>query len=315
MIDSIISIIVPVYNVEKYLDKCIESIVNQTYRNLEIILVDDGSSDDCPAICDKWAEKDDRIKVIHKKNGGVSSARNAGLEAASGDYIGFIDSDDFIKENMYEELIGLTLKHSCDVSVCNFFSNKDNVLYYAEGFYDNKILQRYLSDELCCPSVCIKLYKKDIVSNIRFNEKNKIGEDYLFNFYVLKRANAIAVSGKKLYCYNDRENSAVNTLDANMVYRWKNTKFILNNGNLNEDEKNTLLKKYNSELLCIAREIIRDDKNNLTDCFYEIADEIKKYRVIFNSLNCNSKFAKCMNNFICKSPKLFKLCYRLYSKL
>ena len=92
--DEKVSIIVPVYNVEKYLDKCIESIVNQTYRNIEIILVDDGSPDKCPEICNEWAKKDDRIKVIHKENGGLSSARNAALEIAQGDYITFVDSDD-----------------------------------------------------------------------------------------------------------------------------------------------------------------------------------------------------------------------------
>ena len=93
---DLISVIVPVYKVEKYLDKCVQSIVDQTYRNLEIILVDDGSPDNCPAMCDAWAEKDDRIRVIHKENGGLSDARNAGMAIATGEYIGFVDSDDWI---------------------------------------------------------------------------------------------------------------------------------------------------------------------------------------------------------------------------
>ena len=96
---ELISIIVPVYKVEKYLDKCVESIVEQTYKNLEIILVDDGSPDNCPAMCDEWAQKDSRIKVIHKENGGLSSARNAGLDACTGEYIYFLDSDDYIADN------------------------------------------------------------------------------------------------------------------------------------------------------------------------------------------------------------------------
>ena len=100
-----ISVIVPVYKVEKYLDKCVESIVNQTYKNLEIILVDDGSPDNCPAMCDEWAEKDERIRVIHKENGGLADARNAGMDIATGDYIGFVDSDDWIEPNMYEVLL------------------------------------------------------------------------------------------------------------------------------------------------------------------------------------------------------------------
>ena len=100
MNEPLVSVIVPVYKVEKYLDKCIESIVGQTYENLEIILVDDGSPDNCPTMCDEWAQKDSRIKVIHKENGGLSSARNAGLDACTGDYIGFVDSDDWIEPDM-----------------------------------------------------------------------------------------------------------------------------------------------------------------------------------------------------------------------
>ena len=98
---DLVSVVVPVYNVEKYLNRCVESIVNQTYKNLEIILVDDGSLDNCPVMCDEWAKKDNRIKVIHKKNGGVSSARNAGIDKSNGKYISFIDPDDYIEENMY----------------------------------------------------------------------------------------------------------------------------------------------------------------------------------------------------------------------
>ena len=112
-----ISVIIPVYKVEKYLDKCVESIVNQTYKNLEIILVDDGSPDNCPAMCDEWAEKDERIRVIHKENGGVSSARNAALEVATGDYIGFVDSDDWIELDMYEYLVSLILDNDAQIAI------------------------------------------------------------------------------------------------------------------------------------------------------------------------------------------------------
>ena len=115
---SLISVIVPIYNVEKYLDRCVDSIINQTYKNLEIILVDDGSPDNCLAICDSWAEKDRRIKVIHKENGGVSSARNSALDIASGDYIGFVDSDDWIEPDMYEILIKNAKKYDADISRC-----------------------------------------------------------------------------------------------------------------------------------------------------------------------------------------------------
>lgn len=106
-----ISVIVPVYKVEKYLDRCIESIVNQTYPDLELILVDDGSPDNCPALCDAWAERDERIRVIHKKNGGLSSARNAGMDVMCGKYVCFIDSDDWIELNFLEVLRSLFEKY------------------------------------------------------------------------------------------------------------------------------------------------------------------------------------------------------------
>ena len=117
---DLISVIVPVYKAEKYLDKCVQSIVNQTYKNLEIILVDDGSPDNCPQMCDEWAKKDSRIKVIHKENGGVSSARNAALDICLGEYAAFADSDDFIEENMLESMMKTAEKAKAEVVVCGF---------------------------------------------------------------------------------------------------------------------------------------------------------------------------------------------------
>lgn len=111
-----ISVIVPVYKVEPYLDRCVRSIVEQTYTDLEIILVDDGSPDNCPAMCDAWAEKDNRIKVIHKQNGGLSDARNAGMDIASGDYLGFVDSDDWIAAEMYQVLYDMLQRDSSDIA-------------------------------------------------------------------------------------------------------------------------------------------------------------------------------------------------------
>ena len=115
-----ISIIVPIYNTEKYLDRCIASIVAQSYENLEIILVDDGSSDNCGIICDRWAINDNRIKVLHKSNGGLSDARNAGLSIATGEYIGFVDSDDYIHMDMYQELFDLIKKYGADMAICEY---------------------------------------------------------------------------------------------------------------------------------------------------------------------------------------------------
>lgn len=123
----LISVIVPVYGVEQYLDRCVKSIVNQTWRHLDIILVDDGSPDSCPAICDEWAKRDDRIRVVHKANGGLSSARNAGLDIASGDLIGFVDSDDWIDPAMYETMVGWMRDHEdADVVMCGTLREYDD---------------------------------------------------------------------------------------------------------------------------------------------------------------------------------------------
>ena len=128
MKSDLISIIVPVYKVEKYIDECIKSIINQTYTNLEIILIDDGSPDNCGKICDEYAKNDKRIKVIHQKNMGQSVARNVGLEYAKGDYIGFVDSDDYIKNNMFEVLHNNLVSYNADISICNIIKVKNNKL-------------------------------------------------------------------------------------------------------------------------------------------------------------------------------------------
>ena len=128
----LISVIVPIYNVEKYLDNCVKSIVNQTYKNLEIILVDDGSPDSCPAICDNWAKIDSRINVIHQKNSGVSAARNIGIKSSLGDFITFVDGDDFIDSDMYETLVSAYLKNGADIVGCSFKTideNNDDTVY------------------------------------------------------------------------------------------------------------------------------------------------------------------------------------------
>ncbi len=126
MEDKLISIIIPVYNVERYLRECIDSIIAQTYKNLEIILVDDGSSDKSGEICDEYSKKDSRIKVIHKKNGGLSDARNVALDIAKGDYIGFIDSDDYIEKDMFQILYNLAEEYNAEISSISFYKMLEN---------------------------------------------------------------------------------------------------------------------------------------------------------------------------------------------
>ena len=178
----LISVIVPIYKVEKYLHKCIDSILAQTYTNLEIILVDDGSPDNCGKICDEYAAKDSRIKVIHQPNGGLSAARNAGLDIATGDYIGFVDSDDYIAPDMYEKLYNALVKNDADMAICDY-QRFGNELPYDEMSLTTEVITGLQAMEkqntvINCSFVVAwsKLYKSFIFSNVRF-PVGKINED------------------------------------------------------------------------------------------------------------------------------------------
>ncbi len=168
-----ISIIVPVYKVEPYLRKCLDSIVNQTYRNLQIILVDDGSPDNCGKICDEYAARDRRIEVIHQANGGVSAARNAGLKLADGDYIGWVDSDDWIEPGMYEYLLENALKYGADIAVCGRFERyKDKSVQRGwskvEVLNREQALKMLLENDCMQNSLCDKLWKRDLFEAVCF---------------------------------------------------------------------------------------------------------------------------------------------------
>ncbi len=211
----LISVIVPVFRVERYLEKSISSILAQSYRNLEVILVDDGSDDNCPAICDKFQALDSRIKVIHKENEGLSQARNIGLRHATGDYIGFVDSDDWIELNMYEVLMSLLQKTGADIAICNrqveSGDSKDtprDVDYSTIMQYTNEEALRLLvsSEGIIGNAVWDKLYRRDVLSNFKF-PKGRIYEDVLWTCWVLGNARLISAIDVPLYHYFKRTDS------------------------------------------------------------------------------------------------------------
>ena len=211
-----ISVIVPIYNVEKYLKTCIESIINQTYSNIEIILVDDGSPDNCGKICDDYKEKDKRIKVIHKKNGGLSDARNAGIDIATGEYVVFIDSDDYVAENYIEVLYKMCIDQNVLLAECDYKNvEKDNEIAINQ---DDKIdiysgiemCERIYSDEVIRTVVVWnKMYKREIFNNLRF-PKGKINEDEFTTYKIFYNLNQIAITNQKLYYYRYSPNSIMN---------------------------------------------------------------------------------------------------------
>lgn len=210
-----ISIIVPVYNVEQYLRRCVDSLVNQTYRNLEIILVDDGSPDRCGEICDDYAEKDDRIVVIHKPNGGLSDARNKGIDIARGDYIMFIDSDDWIEKEACKELVKIATKEQADIipfGVNNVYDN-GKIESYPIKFKGNitsadciKALIYNIKDYGIFNYACNKMYSIDLFDNIRF-QSGKLAEDQGMTYKLFHIAKRIYVCDKQLYNYYQRVGS------------------------------------------------------------------------------------------------------------
>lgn len=215
--DKLISVIVPVYKVEQYLNKCVESIVNQTYKNLEIILVDDGSPDACPQICDAWAQKDSRIKVIHKENGGASSARNAGLDAATGDYIAFVDGDDYLSAETYETLISFALKHGADIVRCGIVRESANGRREVWGDVCAQVVvvtgQQLLCDVgeangLLPVSPCNKLFNAQVLNGLCYDTAYKYAEDVLFNFLAAEKAGKAVYFDVPFYHYINNENSA-----------------------------------------------------------------------------------------------------------
>ena len=210
---KLISVIIPVYKVEPYLDRCVQSIVDQTYRDLEIILVDDGSPDRCPEMCDAWAEKDSRIRVIHKENGGLSDARNSGMAAATGEYISFIDSDDWIAPEMLERLVKALVRDDSDIAACAVdMVWEDGRQNEALTVRQNLILERneaqqaLLQETFLKQPVWYKLYRRKTICNISF-VVGKYHEDVFWSYQAIGNARRVSLIDYVGYYYFQRPGS------------------------------------------------------------------------------------------------------------
>ena len=209
-----LSIVVPVYNVEQYLHQCIDSILHQTFQDFELILVDDGSPDDCPKICDEYAKNDSRIKVIHKTNGGLSSARNAGLQIARGEYISFIDSDDFLDPITYTHIFSIFNKENVDVVIFGRYEvyGKNYVLGERQNIY--RVMDSAQAIALMNTSILgyydvaawDKVYKRELFKNVEY-PVGKLSEDWYTTYKVLSKANKVVYDSTPLYYYRQRDNS------------------------------------------------------------------------------------------------------------
>ena len=306
--DDLISIIVPVYNVEKYLKKCVDSIINQTYNNIEILLIDDGSTDNSGKLCDDYKKIDKRIKVYHKKNGGLSDARNYGINKANGKYVGFIDSDDFITKDMYEILYKSITKYDADVSIARVIDcyeiipeidnsdAKDCLLNKKEA------IKKVMEAEEISVHVVSKLYKKSIFSKIKF-EVGRTTEDGIIMIELLDSCKKISYNSSYVYYYIHRENS-ITTKKFNekngydVIYAYEKNKKII-------DEKYPELSSVAEMRLCWAYFRVLDSmvKSNT-----ELDEKIVKY--------LRKKFVFIMKNkYFTKGRKISMLALKVSKKL
>ena len=289
---DLISVIVPVYKVEKYLEKCIESIIKQTYTNLQIILVDDGSPDNCGKICDEYAKKDLRIEVIHKANGGLSDARNVGISKAKGRYIGFVDSDDYIKEDMYEILLNLIKKYDADVSICNLYDvidgnecirNKENGI---REYSRLDIFKEVLLDKNIQSYAWNKLYEKELFDEIKYPIGKKY-EDIGTTFYLFEKCNKIVVTSEPEYYYLKRADSLVNNVTESTILDYTEIiiqRYLYIKQNIKE------LRKYNNYYLAKTLITAHNDIENLENISEGMQQRYKKlYELVLEIIKSNNK--------------------------
>ncbi len=218
MNNDLISVIVPIYNVEKYLTECIESIINQTYKNIEILLINDGSTDNSGRICDEYSKKDERIKVIYKENGGLSEARNYGIDIANGEYIAFVDSDDYISDMFIENLYKAIIENNTEVSQCNFTKVTDTNEEIEKRGYNDKIkiksgyemIKDLYTNHWENIVAWNKLYSKKLFENLRY-PVGKIHEDEFTIYKILYVTKSVAIVEENLYKYRQNVNSIMGT--------------------------------------------------------------------------------------------------------
>ncbi len=315
---DLISVIVPVYNMEKYLDRCVESLINQTHKNLEIILIDDGSRDSSPQLCDDWASKDNRVKVIHKQNAGVSSARNDGIAVANGDFIAFIDSDDWIDETMYEKMIQKQKELDYDIVFAGYKLAYDEASYNVvekslPQFCESKDIKYLLRHEnlrfennvystennVNCYTVRI-LYRKKSIGNLKFQENLNYMEDVRFLVELfLNKSLKIGLVEECLYNYYIRQSSLshgkINDLQG------KSTRFVESLTPVLEKTEHTNLinaEKFYAYYMCVANKLKSNSDDNI--------DIVKTWNT-----KENYKAHKTLCNGFASKMKAFLIHYKL----
>ncbi len=295
---------------------CLESVVGQTYRNLEIILVDDGSTDESPALCDEWAARDSRIKVIHKENGGAASARNSGLDNATGDFVGFVDSDDTIDCDMYETMLNDIIQHDADAARCGIdrFMPNGNVQDWGSGntavhiVAQKQLLKDIGAAEGILPvSPCNKLFKLESVADIRFDTRFHFAEDTLFNFMVAQNINKMVYHDVNRYHYTFNESSVTNK--------------GINENNFDEQRvMDVIFSMADDETMpyCIKGDVLKSFRtlkqiavsNKYLERFDDVAERVLKNKRQILTSAIYSKETKIKTLLLCLSKRLYRTIIR-----
>lgn len=309
----LISIIIPIYKAEKFIRKCLDSIVAQTYINWEAILVDDGSPDNCGIICDEYAAKDKRFKVIHKSNGGVSTARQAGLKRTTGDYIIHCDPDDWIDPKMLEELFQCAVKENAEMVICDFLREENNNTIYSSQNLINPIsakeAQKKIINGEIHGSCCNKLIKKSCIGNIGFFPSSiSLCEDELFNFKILNNDIRVAYLPKAFYHYRIHNNSICHTANPKVILSYKTAISECEKIVKREDFNNFYAKKKSLITFLFLSKGFEELKTTYKEIHQQIKDAHKNYH-FFNPLGYF--VAMALNGSPKMAYKLYKINMRL----
>lgn len=315
-----ISVIVPCYNIKEYLPRCIESILAQTYRNLEVILISDGSTDGTDEVIKEYADKDSRIVPIFKKNSGVSDTRNKGLDIATGDYIGFVDGDDYIEPEMYETLLKNAIENDADISHCGYqmvFPSRVDYYYNTRKkvVQDNKKgIRDLIVGDYVEPSPCIKLYRSQILENLRMPSNIKINEDVLFNFYAFVNSRKSVYMDIPFYHYILRKGSAATSkINENKLFdpvKVKKEIFEYSLENFDDEIKSAAFASYLSSVIFMFRTI---SKHKLKQ-YNKTAKLYKKDIRSITGKFVLSKRTKTEKFLFLHCTKLLMFTYKIYDK-
>ena len=315
-----ISVIVPCYNIESYLPRCIERILAQTYKNLEIILISDGSTDGTDEVIREYVKKDSRIIPVFKQNSGVSDTRNRGLDIATGDYIGFVDGDDYIEPEMYETLLKNAIENNADISHCGYqmvFPSRVDY-YYNTGkkvIQDNKKgIRDIIVGDYVEPSPCIKIYRKNIVNNLRMPPDIKINEDVIFNFYAFVNSQKSVYEDLPFYHYILRKGSAATSkINQNKLFdpvRVRKEIFEYSLKNLDNEIQSVAYSSYLNSIINLYRVVSNSKLKEYKEDSFILKRQIKEIKGNFML----SKRVKTERFLFFHCTGLLMFTYKIYDK-